>query len=141
MFKKIGVTASLVAMFALGASALGVAGNGGGPNKSSSSLSLVILGSSAFSAASTSTDAHWGDRVTFDLSTSASRPFVAVNCYQGGARVYSNSAGFYEGSMSKTFTLSSSFWTGGAAECTATLYQFMSNGKENILATTSFSAT
>jgi hypothetical protein len=82
----------------------------------------------------------WGDSVTFTVTTSASQPSVKLSCSQGGVVVYYSSAGFYPGypwPWAQTFTLSSGAWTGGAADCTATLYTY--NGKSYpTLATTSF---
>lgn len=144
MFKRIALAASLVATFSLGATALGLAGNGGGSNNaSSSSISLVIVSSSS---ASTSTEAtaftsgaHWGDIVTFDVSTAASSPYITLNCYQNGAWVYTMSAGAWpEAPGTHYFTLSSSAWKSGAANCSADLHSSASNGKKNSLAVLDF---
>jgi hypothetical protein len=83
---------------------------------------------------------NWGDQVTFKVSTTAtSRPFVALNCFQGGVRVYGFSAGIFPTyAWTQTYTLKSSMWTGGSANCTATGYYFTSNGRENVFATMSF---
>jgi len=60
---------------------------------------------------------NWGDQVTFTVSTTAtSRPFVALTCSQAGVGVYSNALNFSADSLSTTFSLSSSRWTGGAAD-------------------------
>jgi hypothetical protein len=67
---------------------------------------------------------HWGDTLTFSVSTTAtSQPSVNVDCTQNGALVYRH-YGFYYGdtSPSQNFVLQSAAWTGGAADCTATLY-------------------
>ncbi len=67
---------------------------------------------------------HWGDTVTFSVSTTAtSQPSVIADCSQNGALVYRH-YGFYYGdpSLSQNFILQSAAWTGGAADCTATLY-------------------
>ena len=104
---------------------------GGG---SGGSLGLVLLDS-------TDGFAHYDQRVTFTVSTTAtSQPTVKVQCLQGGTSVYRSSAGFYPDypwPWAQTFTLSSTAWTGGAADCTATLYYY--NGKSYpTLATLSF---
>jgi hypothetical protein len=106
-------------------------GGGGG------SLSIVMLADANGNAAP-----NWDDTITFDVSTSATtRPYVRLYCYQGGSLVYSFTAGFYSGyPWSKDFRLSSQSWTGGAADCTASLIYTGSNGRVNTLATLGFVA-
>ena len=126
----------------LGASGPAMAARGGGgkptggSTSSSSSLKLVLLDS-------TDGLAHWGQRVTFDVSTTATaQPNVELLCSQGGTTVYSSSAGFYDGypwPWTTTMTLSSQMWTGGDASCTARLYMFARKGTTT-LATLSFPA-
>jgi hypothetical protein len=61
---------------------------------------------------------------------------VSLTCSQGGALVYSMTAGFFpDYPWTTTYTLKSNAWTGGAADCTATLYYITGNGKEPVLAT------
>jgi hypothetical protein len=71
---------------------------------------------------------NFADQVTFEVSTSATdQPMVRVDCYQNGSHVYWASAGFYESypwAWARNFTLKSSNWTSGAADCTATLYTY-----------------
>lgn len=105
-----------------------------GNQNTTSSLSLVLLNS---------TDGlpHWGQNVTFTVSTTAtSEPYVSLNCSQNGVLVYGASAGFFPGYPwpgSQIFPLSSPSWTGGAASCTAKLYYV--NGRKTItLATLNF---
>jgi hypothetical protein len=102
-------------------------GNPGGGG-SGSSFTLVLLDSSDGLP-------HYGQQVTFDVSTTATtKPFVRVYCYQNGVRVYWASAGFYPGypwPWAQNFTLSSSYWTGGPADCTADLY-YTPNGRRFI---------
>lgn len=67
---------------------------------------------------------NWGDTVRFNVANATDYPVVAVLCYQAGQLVYSASAGFYpdyKWPWMQNFLLSSSAWTGGAADCTATL--------------------
>jgi hypothetical protein len=96
-------------------------GSHGGGGGGTGSFSLVLLNS---------TDGlpHWGQQVTFNVSTTATtEPNVSLNCYQNGGLVYGAEAGFYPSYPwpgSQTFTLSSPSWTGGAASCTAKLYYF-----------------
>lgn len=95
------------------------------------SLSLVLLDS-------TDGVAHWGQRVTFDVSsTTTDKPFVRVDCYQDGQLVYSSNAGFYESypwPWDRTFTLKTSGWTGGPSDCTATLYYWDGRHFRNLTA-------
>jgi hypothetical protein len=83
----------------------------------------------------------YGDTVTFNVSTSASYPSVELDCSQGGTLVYAHTAGFYPSyGWSRDYTLSGGMWTGGAADCTATLYYTTKNGTNSTLATLSFPA-
>ena len=103
-----------------------------GGSTGTSSLSLVLLNP-------TDGSPHYGQVVTFNVSTTAtSYPSVDLKCYQNGAMVMAWTAGFYPGYLwTKNVTLSSPSWTGGAANCTATL--IYSNSKTVItLATLSF---
>jgi hypothetical protein len=125
----------LVAALALAPAALGgkpVKPRGGGG--SASSLTLVLLNS-------TDGIPHWGQKVTFNVSTTATtKPLVKLQCFQGGVRVYTSSAGFYPGypwPWAQTFTLASGAWTGGAASCTASLY-YWTGKRYSTLKTISF---
>lgn len=98
------------------------AGAGGG-----SSLDVVLVndvGTAGYS---------WGDTVTFVVSTSASNPNVELICSQNGVAVYGT-----VWPLTPNPTLSSGMWQGGAAECTANLYQL--GDRRSILATVTFSA-
>ena len=101
---------------------------------SNSTLELVLLDSP-------DSIANWGEHATFNVSTTAtSKPMVQLDCYQGGTRVYGMSAGFYpDYPFTTTYTLRSSNWTGGAADCTARLY-YSARNKTVILKTLSFTA-
>jgi len=107
-------------------------GGKGHVQSSNSSLSLVLLNS---------TDGlpHWGQQVTFTVSTTATAyPYVNLKCYQSGNLVAEGWAGFFQGALGdRTFGLYSPQWTGGAADCTAYL-DMDSNGKWQQLASTSF---
>ena len=132
---------ALVAAFLVAALILvpaGLAGKGtgktGGATGGGSSLGLVMV-----------TDVHgdglpnYGDSVTFSVSTSASWPSVELDCYQNGVGVSRQIVGFYPSWMwSRTFVLSSYYWTGGAADCIATLYYPNKNGSTTTLATLGF---
>jgi hypothetical protein len=73
--------------------------------------------------------ANWGDTITFSVSTTTTdRPYVNLDCTQNGTLVYSGQVGYYASyAWVQQFTLSSSYWTGGAASCTARLTYW--NGK------------
>jgi hypothetical protein len=109
-------------------------GKPGGGGSSSGSVSLVMTDENSNGVP------NWGETVTFTVSTTAtSRPFVSLSCYQSGVRVYSFSAGIFpDYAWTQTYTLRSSNWTGGPADCTATGYYFTSNGREKVFGTTSF---
>jgi hypothetical protein len=99
-----------------------------------SGLSLVLLNSN-------DNQANWGEKVTFNVSTNATDyPFVGLNCYKSSTWVLSTSAGYfpsYPWPSTQDITLRSNAWTGGAADCTATLYS-VDGGNETVLDTLSF---
>lgn len=106
--------------------------------KPSSSLSLVVVGSGEPAAAAA--EPSYGSQVTFDVTTNETdRPFVNVRCYQGADFVYDGWHGFFESYLpDPVFTLASTYWTGGAADCTARLVEWSQNGKQRTLMTLSF---
>jgi len=93
------------------------------PNASvtGSGFNLVVLNS-------TDGLAHWGGQVTFTVSTTATtEPHVSLRCSQNGILVYATQTGFYADYLwpwTQVMTLSSVAWTGGSADCVATLYYF-----------------
>ena len=109
-------------------------GNSGKPGTATNSFSLVLLDS-------TDGVAHHGQRVTFNVTTTAtSEPHVSLDCYQGGTLVYGAVAGFFDGypwPWSQIMPLSSAAWSGGAADCVAKLYYF-SGTKTVTLSTLNF---
>ena len=114
------------------------AAHGGGGHKSAATgtLGLVLLNS-------TDGVAHWGQQVTFNVSTSATtEPHVGLKCSQSSVVVYSAQSGYYASypwPWTQVMTLSSSAWTSGSAACVATLYYF--SGTSSVtLATLSFNA-
>lgn len=131
--------AAIAVVVAFAASLVGssaLAGNA--RSNSNSSISLVLLSSRVTTE---SANPRFGDQVTFAVSTTATdRPYVVLNCYQGGAWVYTAQAGFYAvNPFGTTFTLASGWWTGGQADCTATLGMNSAGGtKFTRLASTSF---
>ena len=108
----------------------GTAGGGGG------SLSLVML-----KDVNGDGGPDWGDTITFNVTTSATQPFVRVSCYQGSSWVYVGSVGYFDAyPWAKEFILASNSWPGGAADCTATLYTTVDGSSTTTLATLNFSA-
>ena len=114
-----------------GGNATGSGGKGG--KNSGSSLTLTLLDS-------TDGSAHWGQRVTFDVSTSNAYPVVSLYCTQGGTTVYGDSRPMYQPNPFDDpgiFTLSSLSWSSGGADCRADL-KGTSHGKVVTLASISF---
>ena len=121
-FALIATLVSLALALVPGAMAGKPGGSSGG-----SSLSLVLLNS-------TDGLAHYGQQVTFNVSTAATtQPYVRLDCYEGGVWTLSSSAGFFDGYLwpwTRNFTLSWDMWhtPGAAADCTATLYSQTKKG-------------
>jgi hypothetical protein len=117
--RRIALTTA-VTILVLGVVPVALAGKGrhggGGTTGGTGTLSLVLLNS-------TDGYAHFGQKVTFNVSTSATtQPWVTVKCYQSGTLVGQQSNGIFATSLSTTFTLGpTQLWSGGAANCTATL--------------------
>ena len=138
MKHRVAHVASIMAIvLAIGLTPAALAAKGGGGGKPSSaptgSFSLVLVNSSDGVP-------HWGQRITFNVTSSARYYFVAVSCYQSGVRVYRADKGFYPAwPWSKEFTLQSYAWSGGASDCSAELYSQNSDGSNRrTLATMSF---
>ena len=132
--------ASLVGALALAAPGLALAasGNGAGSGKSTSSITLAP----PEVATATASDTSWpryGDFVKFEISTNETAyPYVNLKCYQNGALVAEGWEGYFDGALSdRWFGLYSPMWTGGAADCTASLDKY-ANGRWRQLASTSF---
>ena len=113
-------------------------GGGGSTGDGSSSVKLRIVTDSNANGLP-----NWGDRVTFDISTTATtQPHVDLTCYQNGTVVLGATAGFYEGypwPWTQVMTLSSPSWRSDGANCTAILYYF-SGSRNTVIASTSFTA-
>lgn len=73
---------------------------------------------------------NWNDHVKFDVGTSTEYPYISLNCYQGTSWVY---AAAYPATW--TFQLATASWTGGEADCTATLYTTVDGRRTTTLAT------
>lgn len=128
------VQAGLVALLAVGLTAgSAFAAKGGGSGGSGSTIRMVPLDS-------TDGYAHYGQHITFAITTSNQYPVASVSCSQGGVVVYGDSRPMYQPNPWNDpgiFTLSSLSWTGGAADCTADL-KGTSHGKVVTLASTAF---
>ena len=136
MLQRLASPLALVAMLALAGAAL--AGNGAGPNKEPSSTISppVVVSSATLSATSATSGPHFGDTITFNVSTTQTgNPFVNLKCYGNGVG-YDSWAAFWP--TNENFILSSPAWTSGAADCTADLGGFSKNGRWKVLASTSF---
>lgn len=129
----------------LGPSAVDARGGGGGKGGGGTtttggggSLSLVLVTDNNGNGAP-----NWGDVVTFNISqTATTEPHVDLTCTQNGTVVLGATSGFYASypwPWTQNMTLSSTSWTSGAANCTATLYYFAGT-KNVVLATLNFTA-
>ena len=126
---------SLVALLMIGLMAgtalAGRGGNGGKPGGGGTVSVVDIDGDGVV---------NYGDQITFAIQqTATDRPFVALNCYQGAAWVYSKSVGYFpDYPWDQWFVLTAGSWAGGAADCTAKLYTTKDGSRSTILATTAF---
>jgi hypothetical protein len=119
--------ASLVALLVVGL----IAGTAFAGRNTGSSIDLVMVDDMNGDGAP-----NYAETITFDLSTSAAKPYVNVRCYQGTAFVFDGWAAYYSGAwFGQTFTLASSSWSAGAADCVARLVVWSKNGREKTLAT------
>ena len=111
------IVLTLVAVPALGArGGNGEGGKPGGGGSGGSTISLTLMDGA--------TEAHFGARATFTISTTATEsPFVHLRCYQGGTLVGEGRQGFFENALGNPwFYLGPTpAWQSGDADCTATL--------------------
>lgn len=85
----------------------------GGGGTTTATISLVPLDS-------TDGTAHYGQRVTFKVTTTDPQPYVNLRCSQGGVQVSTSTEGFFAGALDDgIFALYSPQWTSGAADCVA----------------------
>jgi hypothetical protein len=130
------LVASLVLMLAVGTTFAAKGGHNGGNTSSSGGTLAVrmVVDNNGDNAP------NWNDWITFDVSTTATtQPWVRVDCYQGGAWVYTSSAGFFSTyAWNPYFDLASTGWSSGAASCTASLYKYSNSGKVSYLAKMTF---
>jgi hypothetical protein len=81
---------------------------------------------------------NYGDRATFTVSTTATdKPWVELDCYQGGVLVYQDRRGFFDGSLTgEVFNLgTTAAWQSGAADCTAWLVKYTRKGWSKLAST------
>src|SRR5438552_1129233 len=120
LFILLALTLSFTLLTSSPAAAKGNSHQGG--TSAAGSLTLVLLTATADGLP------HWGNQVTFTVSTTATtEPHVSLKCFQGGVLVYTTQTGYYAGypwPWTQTMTLSSGAWTSGGANCTAELYYF-----------------
>ena len=127
--RKISRAVTIPAVLAIAVAGIASPAFAGKPSRTSgtSTLNLVLLNSSDGLA-------HHGQNVTFEAySSSTSEPHVKLSCAQGGTVVYTNQSGYYPSypwPSTNVMTLKSGAWTGGGADCTATLYWF--NGSKTV---------
>ena len=127
------------ALVAVSALVFASAAFAGKPSGSSSSTGPYLVTASPtgspVTAASTTTP-HFGDTVTFDISTSKTgNPFVNLVCSGDGVG-YNSWAAFWP--TNQNFILSSGGWRSGAADCTANLVGYVSSSKGKVLASVTF---
>jgi len=112
--------------------------------KPTSSLRLVVLGSGSAPAAAATSEPAQGGQITFEVSTTETdHPSVNVRCYQDGTWVYDGWQSFWPGAANHdpVFTLSSNYWTSGAADCAARLVYFDRRGLLRTLTSIDFQVT
>jgi hypothetical protein len=113
----------------------GKPGGGGTTGGGSGSLSVVMVDDQNGNNAP-----NWADTITFNISTTATSPWVQVDCYQGTSWVYTSSVGYFDAyPWAKHFVLSSNHWPAATgATCTAKLYTTVDGSSINVLTTLSF---
>ena len=107
-------------------------GDKGGGKQASGSLALVLLDGADGVA-------NYMERASFDVETSASRPFVGVRCYQDGM-VLDGYTGYFDSYMFDPWvTLGSPYWdAASAATCSARLFTYDKRGNQKVIATIEF---
>jgi hypothetical protein len=132
VLSKIAAAAAIVACLAF-------AGTAFAGKASSSSITGPYVVTTATSLGAATPAPHFGDTVTFNVSTTQTgNPFVHVVCAGTGEnRVgYDSWAAYWPSAGS--FVLSSGGWTSGAADCTADLVMYVNSAKYKVIASTSF---
>lgn len=130
MTARIAPIAALVVVFCLVPAALAAKGGGGGKPSGGSGDSITLASQvGAATAAPT-----YGSDATFTITTSSSDRFANLQCFQNGALVLNGWSGPVGTSWS--VPLRSPAWTGGAADCTASLDVYTNHGWSVVTSTT-----
>jgi hypothetical protein len=109
----------------------GGGGGGGGCHKCGPSYTGSFVGTNPVMVtdANSNNSPNFGDQITFSVTSNATYYNVELDCSQNGAVVFRQVVGFGLGwTWSQNYTLRSSMWTGGAANCTAVLYASNADG-------------
>jgi hypothetical protein len=132
---KIGLVVGAVAALVFAATAFA--------GKPTSSLKLIVLPSGSAQPAALTAEPSYGGEITFEVKTTETdHPSVNVRCFQDGAWVYDGWESYWKGAAGDgIFTLSSGYWTGGAADCTARLVYYDKSGRLREVTSTDFHAT
>lgn len=104
-------------------------GGGGGKTGTTTSYTGTVSGPVMVVDNNANGVPNAGDTVTFKVTSTAPYPFVRLICSQNGSQVLQETQGFYSGWLWGTsYYLGGMAWTGGAADCTATLYSQSATG-------------
>jgi hypothetical protein len=132
------VEGALISLLVVGLIALpafaakgGHGGKPGGGDSGGGTISMVAMDS-------TDGLAYYGQRVTFDVSTTATdSPFVQVRCSQAGTLVYQDTQGFFPSALGdQWFRLGPTpLWQSGAADCTGDLVKYTRKGWQQLAST------
>lgn len=144
MKRRIADVAPVIALvFVLAIAApLAFAAKGGGGGKNDSSSSISIHSPLVYDANGDGLP-NWGDTLRFDVATTVTtEPFVELICSQNGVVVYGANTGYFDSyawPWTQNMKLGSQMWTGGDADCVASMFTFRHGHRWN-LATLSFTA-
>ena len=135
MFRRLAFVASYV-LLVLALSATAFAAPGGNPGKPGGGNG----GGDSTITLDQPQPVYYGDVITFSVTTTKTdRPFVLLECYKGGALVYSSTVGLFQDWYDEwgipDFQLESLAWNNGDANCTATAQYQDSKYKMRTLAT------
>ena len=122
---------ALIAMPALAARGGDKGKPGGRDSGGTGTISLVLMDS-------TDGLAHYGQRVTFDVSTTATdSPFVHLRCSQAETLVLEGYQGFFPNALgNQWFHLGPTpLWQSGEADCTASLEKYTRKGWQQLAST------
>jgi len=127
---RLATLATVVMLLASLAPAALAQGKGKGKNGSGTTAAAFGISLAMVEDANGDGLPNWNDHVSFDVGTAVENPFISLSCYQGTSWVL---AAAYPASW--TFNLAAVSWTGGDADCTATLYTTTDGRRTTTLAT------